>query len=238
LKFINYWQEQVADLLPGNYEARIGEYVYVMNPHAKAKKKLEPDVLVAQTRKRRTGSAMPGGTATLEPVTIPNLIMEEVREPFIQLIHRPQRNVVAVLELLSPTNKAREGREIYLRKRNAVIQQGVHLVELDLLLKGRPAPLAKPLPQGDYHYLVTRSASQGNCEVFAWNLSDGLPTLPVPLLAPDGDIHCELGKVFSIAFERGRYRQVIDYRKPPRVPLSEARKKWVRQQVRAAESAS
>jgi len=99
---------------------------------------------------------------------------------------------VTVVELLSPANKAGDGYEIY--KRNQLMARQVHLVELDLLLKGKIAPMVKPLPRGDYHYLITRSEHCPDCEVYAWNLPDTLPKLPVPLLAPDGDVICDLQK--------------------------------------------
>jgi len=234
-RFINYWCERIADVLPDNYEARIGERVYVVEPMPGVKKQLGPDVTVTRTGKRRPAPPKSSGTATLEPATIPTLILQEVKEAYIKLIHRPGRDVVAVLELLSPTNKAGEGREIYLRKRHALMFQNVHLIELDLLLQGQPMPLAKPLPQGDYHYLVTRYDRRPNCDVYAWNLADRLPTVPVPLRAPDADVFCDLGTVFSTAYQRGRYRRAINYRNAPPVSLSAGSRRWVRQQVRAAE---
>src|SRR6185295_19798914 len=104
-KFINYWQENIADALPAEYEARVGERIYVIEPSMDTRIRLGPDVLVAKKRKRRSDASKRQGTATLEPVTIPNVLLEEVQEFFIQLVHRSERKVVTVLELLSPTNK-------------------------------------------------------------------------------------------------------------------------------------
>ena len=65
--------------------------------------------------------------------------------------------LVAVIEVLSPSNKAGDDRGAYLLNRQAILQQPVHLLELDLLLKGRRLPTAAPLPKGDYFALLSRA---------------------------------------------------------------------------------
>ena len=56
------------------------------------------------------------------------------------LIRRaPENQVVAALELLSPSNKGignRWDREKHLRKRNAFLEAGVSLLEIDALTEG------------------------------------------------------------------------------------------------------
>src|SRR5580692_10620329 len=52
----------------------------------------------------------------------------------LQIIDRESREVVTVIELLSPTNKRPgEHRAQYLAKRSAVRHSNAHLVEIDLL---------------------------------------------------------------------------------------------------------
>ena len=43
--------------------------------------------------------------------------------------------------------------------RDALIDQPVNLVEIDLLLRGRPMPMGKNLPAGHYHAIVARAAN-------------------------------------------------------------------------------
>jgi hypothetical protein len=43
--------------------------------------------------------------------------------------------------------------------RDALIDQPVNLVEIDLLLGGRPMPMCKNLPAGHYHAIVARAAN-------------------------------------------------------------------------------
>ena len=69
-----------------------------------------------------------------------------------------------------------------LAKRNALLHQDVHLVELDLLRGGQRLPLRDPLPPGDYCTLVSRGDRRPGCAVCAWPLAHPLPTIPVPLL--------------------------------------------------------
>src|SRR5581483_402078 len=151
------------------------------------------------------------GVATLESVTIPLVIVEEPREAYIEILHRPERQLVAVLELLSPSNKTEPGRSVYLTKRNALLYQNVHLVELDLLLGGHRLPFRKALPLGDYYALVARGDRRPDCDVYAWTIRQALPTIPIPLRAPDPDVLLDLATVFSTAYERGRYRRSIHY---------------------------
>ncbi len=82
--------------------------------------------------------------------------LEEVHETRIDILHRPERHLVGVLEMLSPTNKSGDGFLEYRAKRKAILQQSIHLVELDLLLGGSRMPLLRPLPGGDYFALVSR----------------------------------------------------------------------------------
>ena len=53
------------------------------------------------------------------------------------------------MELLSPWNKSPGGYALYLSKRNSIIEQNVHLVELDLLTRGNHPPLRQSLPPGE-----------------------------------------------------------------------------------------
>ena len=81
----------------------------------------------------------------LEPVTIdlPVEEIEEVRDLWIEIRHRPDRDLVTAIEILSPTNKLGEGYWQYQGKRRALIRQNVHLVELDLLVRGQRLPLGR-----------------------------------------------------------------------------------------------
>jgi hypothetical protein len=41
-----------------------------------------------------------------------------------------------------------------------------------------------------------------------------LPLLPIPLRFPDDDVVLDLGEVFRMTYDRGRFRQILKYRTP------------------------
>ncbi len=234
--FINYWREAVADALPNNYEVGLGDRVYLIEHEPDSRKLVFPDLAV--TRVDGTDWVpSSGAVATLEPVTIPLTILEGPRETYIEIIHRPDRTLVTTLELLSPANKQQPGRTEYLAKRNALLYQQVHLVELDLLRGGHRLPLAKPLPPGDGYYLVSRAEQRPDCQVYAWPMAHPLPTLPVPLRVPDPDMRIDLRQVFNTAYDRGRFGRRINYRGPMPAHLLSEEKKWAERVIQATEAA-
>jgi hypothetical protein len=173
--------------------------------------------------------------ATLEPVSLSLVIEEETHERHIEILHRPDHTLVAVLELLSPANKEEPGRSSYLARRGALIPFPVHLIELDLLLKGQRLPLEEELPPGDYFALLSRGNRRPKCDVYAWTMRQPLPALPIPLLPPDADVWIDLGAVFRTTYERARYARSVDYAGPPAMALDAERLTWVREQARGSQ---
>jgi hypothetical protein len=225
--FIGCWRDSLRALLPKTYEARIGERVYLVEPPALARQ-IGPDVAVSQSVDAgAVTSASSSSAVVMDPVTLPLPIIDETREAYIEILQRPEMALVAVLELLSPYNKREPGFAEYLSKRNALFRQDVHVIELDLLLGGRRLPLGKSLPRGDYFALISRSDRRPYCNVYHWGLRDRLPTIPVPLRAPDADAATNLAEVFASVFQRGFYDESPDFgrRLPVSLPASEAA--WV-----------
>ena len=217
----------LTDCLPENYEARIDEKVNLVEISPPRSKLIEPDIAITQRGPSRTPSQAPASVATLEPVTMSLVIEEETHERHIEILHRPDRTLVAVLELLSPANKEEPGRTHYLAKRNALFYHPVHLVELDLLLKGQRVPLEQELPTGDYYALISRWSQRPKCQVYSLDHAATIPAIPIPLLPHDPDVWIDLGALFRTAYERGRYGRSIDYTSPPPVSLDPTRLAWV-----------
>ncbi len=188
--FITYWCDALADALPANYEARIDERVNLEQA---------PWELTKQ---------------------VPLVIMDPEEQAYIKILHLPDRRLVSVLELLSPTNKEGTGRADYLIKRNALLKQDVHLVELDLLVGGHRLPMRRALPSGDYYAFVSRWERRPNCEVYAWTLRQALPTIRIPPRAPDPDIQSNLAEVFQGPTNEAGIGVRFATRKPPWRPLS------------------
>ncbi len=230
--FITFWREAIADALPTDYEASLGDRVYLVEHDPDARKLGAPDVAVTQgdTARWESGATV---TATLEPVTVPLTILEGPRESYIEILHQPDRSLVTALELLSPANKEYPSRTEYLAKRTALIRQNVHLIELDLLVQGHRPPFDKPIPLADYYYFLSRAEIRPDCQVYHWTIPHPLPRLPVPLRAPDADIHIDLAAVFQTAFQRARFRRRIKYDLLPRF-LSAEDRRWAETLLRPA----
>jgi hypothetical protein len=214
--FLNYCREAIADQLPDSYEARLDEQMNLIHREAEQLKfrTILPDVGVLRSGMSGTSADDDTATATIEPVTLTLPLIEEVRDVWIEIYHRPERELVTVLELLSPTNKSGVGREAYLAKRAAIAARPINLVELDFLLGGERLSMREPLPAGDYFVFVSRAAMRPKSEVYYWRRNAPLPVIPIPLKAPDPDIFVNLGQVFETAYVRGRYAKSIDYTKP------------------------
>jgi Protein of unknown function (DUF4058) len=228
-RFINCWCEAIADALPPQYEASLGERVYLIEHDPEARKLGYPDLAVTHDETTVTAS-MPGSAArtiTLKPVTIPLTILEGPREAYIAILYQPDRSLVTTLELLSPTNKDGPGRIEYLAQRKALVYQKVHLVELDLLSAGKRLPLERPLPPADCFYLLSRGDQRPDCQVYSWTLRQPLPCLPVPLRDPDPDLLIDLGAVFTTAYDRGRFGRRLNYRGTLPTHLRAEDRKWV-----------
>lgn len=193
-------------LLP-RYAAQIEERVYVEHdsPHHPPQV-IRPDIAV-QTMSQRPVRPNAGGTATAEPAILTLPMPVEQRERFLTIVSLANREVVTVIELLSPANKraGSDGRREYLRKREQILQSTVHLVEIDLLLKGERLPTVEPLPAGDYYAFVSRSDCRPAVEVYYWRLNEPMPTIPVPLLPDDADALLNLQAVYEEVLARARY---------------------------------
>jgi Protein of unknown function (DUF4058) len=138
---------------------------------------------------------------------------------------------VTIIELLSPTNKSGQGHTDYLYKRVSLIARTIYLLELDSLIAGRRLPMGRPL-RGIYHALVSRADRRPISDVFSWSIRDPLPTIPVPLMAPDADISLDLATVFNTVYQRGRYERSIDYSAALELPLGPKNRTWAEKRAR------
>ncbi|NJP09147.1 MAG: DUF4058 family protein [Leptolyngbyaceae cyanobacterium RU_5_1] len=92
-----------------------------------------------------------------EPVKVTVPLAEEVREAYLEIKDAVTKEVVTMIEIISPTNKRSDGRQNYEKKRQQVLNSRTHLVEIDLLREGEPLPVMENLVQSDYRILVSRS---------------------------------------------------------------------------------
>ncbi|HUY32362.1 MAG TPA: DUF4058 family protein [Pirellulales bacterium] len=234
-EFIGALRHEIKAVLPKNYEARLDERVALVEAVPADAKEILPDVAVL--RRGEHSSALPAssGGLLIEPVSLLLFAEEEIRDVWIEIRRRPDRELVTVVEVLSPWNKMGAGRYEYLAKRRALGHQSVHLVELDLLVGGERVAAAQTLPNGDYFALVSRSDARPRGNVYGWTVRQELPSLPVPLADPDPDVIVTLQTAFAAAFERGDYGELIDYSQPPKAPLAESEFQWATEHARCGD---
>jgi hypothetical protein len=234
-RFLTALSGAISERLPEPYVARIDERLSLVEQPGAEVGSFRPDVAVVRegpgNAPQRPEPAAPTGVV---PVTIPLRFLDEYRETSLEIWHSPDRRLVTVVELLSPTNQGGAGRREYLAKRNALIRQEINLVELDFLVSGRRLPMEQPLPPGDYYALVARGERMPDCDVYAWTVRDPIPAIPIPLLHPDPDIEVQLGPIFADVYRRARYQRSIDYKAPLALPLSPDGLDWAERLARAA----
>ena len=237
---IVYIRDQLRPGLSPRYVAAIEERVYVEEPP----RKIRPDVeiLRARTRQRQPSSHAVATLAADAAVRV-RAAREEVHEPYLNILDlKNNKQIVAVLEVLSPTNKyAGPGRDSYLAKQRDVLASDAHLVEVDLLRHG-PYVLAAPevevqsvLP---YDYLVSvcpaDEPSRVEFDLYPRTLRQSLPRVAIPLADDDAPVVLDLQAAMAKVHEAGSYGDRIRYDQPcvPRLPRSD--QAWADALVEAA----
>ncbi len=218
--------------LPEGYVAQIETRVALVSLEIPGERRI-PDVLVGREADApRFHSASSGeavGVATIEPIIVPLARGEvEVRERWIEISALPELELVTVVEILSPSNKSGSGRSEYLDKRDTLIDLPVNLVEIDLLLGGRPMPMGKTLPAGHYRAIVARAVNRPDAQVYAWTIRHALPPIPIPLRAPDADVLLDLDQAFDLTYRLGRFDRIVRHGSPlpGNLPLIPADRAW------------
>jgi hypothetical protein len=223
----------LPQVLP-KYEVRIEEYLIVEQDEERLRR-VQPDVTISTGGDyAATESAVAVADATMVELEYPEL--EPHRQRRLVLIHQLTGQVVTVIELLSPSNKAtgEGGIDSYAEKRAELLASQAHVVELDLLRGGQRLPMSGPLPRGDYYAFVGRVQRRPRCQVIAWPLRAPLPAIPVPLLPEDPEVSLDLAAAFRAAYEPSLYDRRLPYDQPLSPPLSPADEAWLRERIAAA----
>lgn len=220
--------DAISPLVEPKYVARAQRRVYVERPFD------EDGVLIAdaavidspnEVGRVRAGPSL--AVASIAPLEALIAMPEERIEPYLTIRETATQQVITVIELLSPSNKrSSDGRHEYLEKRLDVLQSRTNLVELDLLRGGHRLPMKTRLPRRDYYAIISRAGRRPRAEVYAWTVRERLPAIPIPLRRDEPDVIVELQSLFDERYDRGRYRQTLDYSAELRPPLSEPDAAW------------
>jgi hypothetical protein len=176
-----------------------------------------PDVAVVQSSPTKEEHAdietfeAPLRMATLTRTPVPHITVE-IRDI-------GNRRVVTVIEILSPTNKRGDGYDEYTEKRDRTLRGSAHLIEIDLLRRGRRVPMRRKLPRFPYFVFLCRHEERFMANVWPIALDKPLPMIPVPLLPGDIDAKLDLQQALTNVYDECGLRFMIDYSKPPEVSL-------------------
>ena len=147
----------------------------------------------------------------------------------VEIRDTASNQLVTSIEILSPVNKREPGLTQYRQKRQRLYQAGIHLMEIDLIRRGI-RPVAHPrMPDASYVIALTR-VHAGKTDVWVRTIQESLPTLPVPLRAPDDDVLLDLGAALEAVYEEAAYDLSIDYQQAPPPPsLTPEEVRWTQE---------
>src|SRR3954454_24796776 len=224
-RLIDRMADALADQVDPRYLVKIEEHLYVQDaPVSSHRAGPRADAAI----KPSGGPALAGPRlAVLEAPARIHLPCPDVEyQAFLEVRDRSSRELVTIVELLSPTNKGRH-RDQYLRKRDQVLVSTTHLVEIDLLRGSAPMP-APDRPECDYSVTVSRAERRPEADFWPIRLHDQLSTIPVPLRAPDRDATLDLQELLHRVYDAGRYAHYV-YESRPQPPLRPDDESWARQ---------
>jgi Protein of unknown function (DUF4058) len=227
----------LATLLGGQlrprYIVKIDEHIYVHELAAESRRLIgRADVSVGRPSPEPAHEpAARSATGLLEaPAQVRLPAVDRERLSYVEIRDRRDRELVTVVELLSPANKyLGPDREQYLAKRMQVLNGPAHLVEIDLLRGGPPLPAADR-PDCSYSILVSRVEYRPDAAFWPIALRERLPVIPVPVRAPDSDARIDLQAVLDRIYDDACYADYIYEGNPhPRLDGDDAA--WARQFV-------
>ena len=159
---------------------------------------------------------------------------ETFPEMFITIGAREHEDQVTIVELLSPSTKSLSGhgRSQYLDKRERVIFSPTHLVEIDLIRRGRPMPVEGYDGDAPYRHLTSRWQTRPEVDLYPFRLQTPIPDVPVPLLEDDEDAVVPLGSLVDDMYEQDYYSNYADYSGDPEGPLSDDDREWIDRMLR------
>ena len=188
-----------------------------------------PDVSIQHNRIPRNSniSNVAVATRTTEPLKVRLAMSEEVREGYLEVIDMGTKEVVTVIEVLSPANKRPgKGREMYEEKRDKIFGSRTNFVEIDLLRGWEPLPVLDNDIAAHYRILASRGNERPFADLYLFNLPDAIPCFPLPLGAGDVEPIVDLQVLLNTVYDRAAYDITLDYTAQLVPALSETDAVW------------
>jgi len=230
---------QLQPRLDPRYVASIEERVFVEGPQRRI-----PDVWIQKAADDGNLGAVAVALADADAAMIVEVEGLELRESRVEILDSYNNmKLVAIIEVVSPTNKAAgSGRKSYVQKQREVLARDCHLVEIDLLRRGRhvvsvPAWLANSSSAFDYLICVNRWPRRNRYELYPRRPRERLPRLALPLTDPDPDVVFDVQAALEQVYIEGRYARRVRYDQPCDPPLDAADQQWADERLAAYRTA-
>ena len=243
--------DRLAEQLRPRYFIGVEERAYITNDADPAWKTIIPDGHVVLSRHLDHGHRDPStvqstagnstdafdeeGAVATEPVAI-RFPAFEMREAYLEIIDTHNRQLITIIEVLSPTNKlaGSRGRQKYKRKRTRVLQSRTHLVEIDLLRGGRSF-FSEEIRDGcDYTVHVSREIDRPEeSQLWRIKLQQRLPTIFIPLSEGDADATLDLNAAWHAIYDKAAFDLVLDYKADPSTPFMPTHAAWADRLLKA-----
>ena len=213
----------------GRYIVSVETQLFIHEPSADDRRHFGTSD-VGLSRRATPAPGAGGAAAAVQelPVEIwlPPVLTE--RHSYLEIRDLDAREVVCVLELLSPTNKYAGGdRELYLGKRQQLLASTASLVEIDLLRGGPRLPMPG-LPACDYCIFISRGWERPKAGAILLRLAEPLPTIPIPLREGEPEAGLDLQTLLHTIYDTAGYEEHI-YEHEPRPRLTPDQETWARQ---------
>jgi hypothetical protein len=165
----------------------------------------------------------------------------EAQEPYVEVRSTADDRLITVLDVISPANKTDgPGRQSYLEQRQRARDAGASLVEIDLVLQGRPLQdyAREGLPDWDYAVTVTRSVQPDRYEIYTGMLDKRLPRFRMPLASDDRDTVLDLQAAVAKAYDEARFGEQIDYLRDLPVTMTDGQRQRLNHVLRRLRAAA
>jgi hypothetical protein len=228
-EFLTVFRRLLVPQLGGAFIVQLEEHIYIHDLPSEPRRLVgRADLSVAPSEMVTSSQAAVGLLTAPMEVQLPEQDIERI--PFLEIRDRQGRELLTVIELLSPSNKRPgEYREHYLSKRRELLRSPAHLVEIDLLRQG-PAMPAGNRPACDYSVLISRAPRRPIASFWPISLREKLPVIPIPLRSDVDDAKIDLQEVLHRAYDGPGYETYI-YADSPPPSLSGDELAWARQFV-------
>jgi hypothetical protein len=200
--------EAIGAQVQPDYIVRIDEHIYIHELTADSRRLLgRADLGVTPAR---PSDALPSAVGLVDvPARVRLPAVDVESESFIEIRDRRSRELVCLIEVLSPSNKRLgSDREQYRAKRGQILTSPAHLLEIDLLRGGEAMP-SEGRPDCTYSVMVSRAEDRPDAAFWPIGLRDKLPVIPIPLRSPHPHASLDLQALLHRVYDAAGYQLYI-----------------------------